>query len=155
MVRRWLKQLLLNTRTHEVSATDNPEADDALGFEDARFIAPRLGTPALCLLASNAERFHYDLVGVALRDSHMHSLEAGREERLEEDVCVALRSHDLTRAAQLLRSEHGTFYVVAVTLSDQRTGEDVEIGRMGSLVASSDDVMDSLVRPAFSELQLS
>lgn len=155
MVRKWLKQLLVNTRTREVSAAENPNAVDALDFEERALMAPRLGSADLCRLASHAPSFGYLLVGVTLRDRSLHPLPNDLEEVLEDDVCGALRLGELGRVNTMLRGDCGPLLVVAVALIDDDTGEDIEVGRMGALQETSGDALEKLIRPAFRELQLS
>ncbi len=150
-----LRQLVLNARTRELSAVPNPSAKDALEFEDSSHLAPRLGTPALCQLASHAGEWHHDLTGVEIRDRWMNALPPESEVDLQARIRAALADHDLVSVKQLLRTEYGMMLVVEVTLAHQQTGEQVRVGRMGSLTARSTDVMDKFIKPAFRELQLS
>lgn len=155
MVRSWLRQLVVNTRTHAIQAVDNSEARDALEFETRKTMAPRLGTSDLCRLASHSEDFGYVLLGVTVRDPAMHALSMDAEERVEEEVISALRQGAAPDAQKALdTAAQGPLTLVSVRLADERTGESVEIGRMGAFQSSTDLPLDKLVRPAFSKLQL-
>lgn len=155
MVRKWLKQLLVNSKTHDVSVVDNAHAADALDFEHAKFMAPRLGSADLCRLGASADHFGFEVIGVTLRDRTLHPLPEQAEDELVEDVVAAMKAGQTKIISDLLHGDRGPYVIVAVVLMDEHTGEDVEIGRMGSYQASTDEPFEKLVRPAFTELQLS
>lgn len=157
MVRKWLKQLVLNTRSRKVEAITTDGSTDALDFErpSKSEMVPRLGTPDLLRLAASSKRFGYELIGVSLRDRSMLKLaDDVQEEQLVEELVEALRNGQLKHAQDLLRGERGPLSIVSVRLYGER-GDDVEIGRMGRYRTTSEESLDKLVRPAFRQLQLS
>lgn len=152
-----LKQLVVETGNHSLTAVDNADSKDVDAFENVaagRYV-PRLGSVDLMRLAAGASRFGYYLVGVTIRDRAMHALPDADEERIVEDLVPALREGDFAAAQSLLRGERGPMSVVSVELAGDKDDDDVHVGRMGTFTSTSDSSFEKLMKPAWEKLHLS
>lgn len=152
-----LRQLVVETESHSLSAVDNADGQDVAAFENptAGRHVPRLGSVDLMRLAAGASKFGYKLVGVTIRDRAMHALPDADEERITKNLVPALREGNFTAAQSLLRGERGPMSVASVELVGDKGDDNVHVGRMGTFSATSETSFEKLMKPAWEKLHLS